>query len=125
MLEKTNAVKTSKTRCDILLIPSAGLLPIIERAETGDREAMQVACSIYDWIEATSSPRCVSCSASFGSEQTGGWVVVIPASFDTEPTAVVGACRQCIGRSDLLSRALALLEAEADIVVEPDCAGRA
>jgi hypothetical protein len=125
MLEKTNAVKTSKTRCDILLIPSAGLLPIIERAETGEHEAMQVAGSIYDWIKATPSPRCVSCSASFESKQTGGWVVVIPASFDTEPTAVVGVCRQCIGRTDLLSRALAFLEAEADIVVEPDCAGRA
>jgi hypothetical protein len=114
-----------KTRCDILLIPSAGLLPIIERAEALDREALQIAGSIDLWMKTSPSPRCVSCSASFESKQTGGWIVVIPASFDTEPTAVVGVCRQCIGRPDLLSRALALLGAEADIVVEPDCAGRA
>ena len=109
--------------CNIFLIPSGGLLPIIDQAEALDREALQIAGAIHLWVENSPSPQCVGCSTRFDTKQVGGWVVVIPASF--EPTAVVGVCSQCIGQPDLLWRALAFLEAETGIVVEPSYAGRA
>jgi hypothetical protein len=111
-----------KSECGIFLIESSGLLSILDRAEALDREALQIVGALDLWMK-DASYQCFSCSMRFKTKRAGGWIVVVPAQL--QPTAIIGFCRQCVGRPDLLSRALALLETEADIVVEPDCAGNA
>lgn len=125
LLFYANKATAVTSRGNIFLVPLGALQGIIARAEALDREAFQIASSINHWIDVhPSPPQCVACSTSFDKKQTGGWIVIIPASLDTDPIVVIGVCRQCIGQPDLLSRALACLEAEAGIVVVPGCAGR-